>query len=219
MKRKIKIVGLGAGGHAKVVLDIVRQNIGDFELIGLLDPVVAKHGLVWNGAKILGSDALLPELVRDGVTGFFVGLGSAGDVHIRRKVFEAGVKAGLIPVNLIDVTASLSPSVSLGHGVCVMRGALVNAEARLGDNVCINTGAIVEHDCIVADHSYVAPGAILAGGVRIREQAFVGLRSAIKQGLQIGPRAVVGAGAMVLDHVQADTTVIGIPAKIFSRHD
>lgn len=219
MKQRIKIVGLGAGGHAKVVLDIVRQHGAEFELVGLLDPVVTKHGREWNGAKILGSDALLPELVRDGVTGFFVGLGSAGDVHIRRKVFEAGLQAGLTPVNLIHATAGLSPSVGLGRGVCVMAGALINAEARLWDNVCINTGAIVEHECVVADHAYVAPGAVLAGGVRVGEQAFIGLRSAIKQGLQIGPRAVVGAGAVVLDHVPADTTVVGMPAKILSRHD
>lgn len=210
----MKIVGLGAGGHARVLLDLIdRLPSARPEVVGLLDPDRARHGAMLAGRPILGGDDLLPALRRDGVEGCFIGLGSVGKLGGRRRLFELALALGFEPVTLVHPSAIVAASAVLGRGSCVMAGAIVNADARLGANVCVNTGAIIEHDCELGDHAFVGPGAVLAGGVVAGAEAFIGLRAAIRQGLKVGPGAVVGGGAMVVRDVPAGTTVVGMPAK------
>jgi len=218
MMHVTKIVGLGAGGHAKPMLEMLAAQ-PEFELVGLLDPAPEKHGCSWGGAKVLGADSLLPDLARQGVKGFFVGMGSVGDVRRRIEAYSLALGLGLEPITLVHRTAVVASSARLGRGVCVMMGAMINSDVTLGENVCVNTGAIVEHDCTVGAHSFVASGAALAGGVQVGEAAFIGMRAGIRQGCRIGLRAVVGGGAMVLADVPEATTVVGIPAKQINHHD
>jgi sugar O-acyltransferase (sialic acid O-acetyltransferase NeuD family) len=216
MGAAIKVVVLGAGGHAKVLLDMLLEN-GAFEVAGLLDP--GRVGGKIFGRPILGGDDLLPALVRDGVKHFVVGLGSTGVLVGRERLFQLARSHGLRPVNLIHRSATISPSVRLGAGVTVMAAAVVNADARLGDNVCINTAAVVEHDCHIGPHAFVAPGAVLAGGVCVGRLAFVGLGAAVRQGVRIGAGALVGAGAVVVRNVRRGATVAGVPAREFPTHE
>ena len=86
----IKVIGLGAGGHAKVVIEILRYY-NSYELTGLLDAKPELKGKNLMGVPVLGNDGLLPDLKRDGVTHFFVGLGSTGDTCPRRRLFEFAI--------------------------------------------------------------------------------------------------------------------------------
>ena len=61
----IQVVGLGAGGHAKVVLEILRL-IGQHELVGLLDPNKELWDTEVLGVPVLGDDDLLPRLYKEG---------------------------------------------------------------------------------------------------------------------------------------------------------
>lgn len=218
MNEKMRIVGLGAGGHASVLIDIIRFYPERFEMVGFLDSDRTRHGSQWEGYDVLGNDNLLPELARLGVTGFFVGLGSVGNLSRRIELFNFGCHCRMKPIVLVHPQAILSPSAKVAEGACVLAGAVVNASATIGRNVCLNTCAIVEHDCKVGDHCFVSPRAVLAGGVRVDEQAFIGLGAVVLQGLHIGARALVAAGAVVVTDVSTETTVAGVPAKILSHH-
>lgn len=57
----IHVIGLGAGGHAKVVIEILRL-MGNCECVGLLDPKRALWGTKVLNVPVLGDDSLLPEL-------------------------------------------------------------------------------------------------------------------------------------------------------------
>ena len=57
----MRTVGLGAGGHAKVVIEIL-QLIGDYKLEGLLDPKPELWHTRVLGVSVLGDDDLLSEL-------------------------------------------------------------------------------------------------------------------------------------------------------------
>ena len=76
------MIGLGAGGHAKVVIDILRLT-GLYELIGLLDPKRPLWGTLVEGVPVLGNDELLPELRGQGVRHAFIGLGTTGGTRPR----------------------------------------------------------------------------------------------------------------------------------------
>ncbi len=213
---RIPVVGIGAGGHSKAIIEILNEN-GAYEVVGLLDPKVGLHGQNISDIEILGGDELLSELKKKGVEHFFVGLGGAGDNRPRQRLFDEVVSAEFKPINVVHLRAIISPSVALGLGVTIMAGAVINADSRLGDNVIVNTGAIIEHDCVIGDHVHVATGAQLAGTVEVGEGAHIGAGSVIKQGISIGRNAIVGAGAAVVKDVADGTIVAGVPASVIGE--
>ena len=207
-----QVIGLGAGGHAKVVIDIlIREE--HRRLAGLLDKDPALWGREVMGLPVLGGDELLPGLREKGFAAFFIGLGGVGDLSPRIALFEAALAAGLTPVEAVHPRAVVAESAILGPGITIMAGAVINPGAELGKNVIVNTGAVVEHDCLIRDHAHIATGAVLSGGVRVGRAAHVGAGAVVRQGLTIGEEALVGAGAMVVEDVADGAVVVGNPAR------
>jgi sugar O-acyltransferase (sialic acid O-acetyltransferase NeuD family) len=207
-----KIIGIGAGGHAKVLIEIL-QATGAVEIAGLLDvdPKLWKSKQL--GIVVLGSDELLPKLFEDGIRQVFIGVGSTGESSLRRNLFAKAQRLGFVVIPCIHPRAVISPSAVFGEGPNVMAGAIVNSAARIGVNVIVNTGAIVEHDCLLEDHSHVAPGARLGSAVTVGEGAHIGIGASVRQGIRIGRNSVVGVGAAVVSDVPDDTIVVGVPAR------
>jgi len=211
-----RVIGLGAGGHCRVLLDILLRDREPAELV-LLDPDPRLHGQSLYGVPILGADECLEAFKALGANHFFVGAGSAGNLGLRRRLFRLGQAAGLQPLEVAHPSAQLSGRSERGPGLTAMAGVVVNAGACLGANVVLNTAAIVEHDCRISDHVFLAPGALVMGGVAIGEGAFLGAGCVIRQGLQIGEGALVAAGAIVVRDVLAGDQVGGVPAHPLSR--
>jgi sugar O-acyltransferase (sialic acid O-acetyltransferase NeuD family) len=209
----MRVIGLGAGGHAKVVIEILRLG-AEFEIVGLLDTNEALRGTEVLGVPVLGGDDLMPELFAQGTHHAFLGLGTVGKPGPRRRLCEEAQRHGYRMVPAIHPQAVISMSAQFGVGPTVMAGAVINASARLGDLVIVNTGAVVEHDCLLGDHVHIAPGATLAGGVEVGEGAHVGLGACVREGLRIGRGAIVGAGAVVIEDVPDGVVVAGVPARV-----
>lgn len=208
-----RIVGLGAGGHAKVVIEIVRA-LGSFELVGLLDPRPDLHGREVLGVPVLGGDTLIASLYDDGVEHAFIGLGSGHEMEGRARLYEEARGAGFHVPALVHPAALVSPSASLGPGATLCAGAVVNAAARAGADLLVNTAAVVEHDCVLGDHVHVATGARLASGVRVGDVVHVGLGACVNQGVSIGAGSVVGSGAVVIEDVPEGVVVAGVPSRV-----
>jgi UDP-perosamine 4-acetyltransferase len=207
------VVGLGAGGHAKGVIEILRA-LPDFCIVGLLDVQPRLHHTDVLGVRVLGGDEWLARLHDQGVRHAFVGVGTAISTHPRAKIYDRLVRHDFEVISAIHPSAVVSPSARLGQGTTLMAGSVVNASAWIGDNVIVNTGAIVEHDCRLGDHVHLATGARLAGGVQLGVGALVGVGACVRPGISIGSRAVVGAGAVVVQDVPDDVVVAGVPARI-----
>lgn len=208
---KTKIIGIGAGGHAKVVIDVLRMR-GEYDLIGLIDTNRQLHGRTVNGVPVLGDDMMLERLRGEGILHVFIGIGGVSDMSMRRDVYDRATAMGFSVAGVVHPRAWVSPSAMLNHGVHVMAGAVINADARIGENVIVNTGAIVEHDCIIGSNVHIASLAVISGGVVIGSAAFVGAGAAVKHSIRIGDRAVVGTGAAVIRDVPEGVVVAGVPA-------
>lgn len=208
----IPVIGLGAGGHARVLIETLRFN-QKFDLIGLLDRDSDLKNKDIMGVPVLGTDDLLPELAKN-VKHFFIGLGTTGRVTHRRRLFMLATSYGMTPIQIIHPSAIISPSATLGAGITILSGAIINACASIGIDVIVNTGAIVEHDSVIGDHVHVATGACLCGAVTVERETHIGAGATILQGVRIGANSIVGAGAVVLKDVPAGVIVGGVPAKI-----
>jgi sugar O-acyltransferase (sialic acid O-acetyltransferase NeuD family) len=208
-----KIFGLGAGGHARVIIDIVRC-MGRYEIVGLIDRDPALTGQTVDGVPVIGTEESLPELLRKDVRQFFIGVGGIGDNAVRAKLFARVCEMGFTPIRAIHPRAIVSASANIGDGSVVMAGAILNPGAVIGADTIVNTGAIVDHDCLIGDHVHIAPGVTLSGNVTIGAYSHIGTGASVKQGITIGANTVVGAGAVVVSDLPDDVTAVGVPARV-----
>jgi sugar O-acyltransferase (sialic acid O-acetyltransferase NeuD family) len=209
----VRVLGLGAGGHAKAVLEAL-DAAGGYEVVGLLDP--RRDGDVL-GRPVLGDDSLLERQYDDGVRHAFIGLGGVGDTAPRRRLYELARTNGFEIVSVVHPSAVVSPSAEVGAGATILARAVVGADTRLGEDVIVNTAAVVEHDCRIGDHAHLATGALLASGVEVGDGAHVGAGAVVRQGIRIGAGAIVGAGAAVVRDVEPGAVVAGVPARVLRK--
>jgi sugar O-acyltransferase (sialic acid O-acetyltransferase NeuD family) len=208
---KQQIVIVGAGGHAKVVLEAL-WAMGTFEVVGLTDSSTSCLEVL--GVPVLGGDILLPDLFARGVSAAVVAIGS----NSRRQQIGLSLLAmGFALPAVVHPSAFISPSAMIGQGAVVMARAVVGTLARVGALAIINTGAIVEHDNYIGQSAHVAPGTALAGGVRVGDRAMVGIGSAVRPDISIGDDSIVGAGSVVVADVPSGVTVAGAPARKLLR--
>jgi UDP-perosamine 4-acetyltransferase len=204
---KNKVIVQGAGGHAKVVIELLRSN--DYQVdycIGIADSTDTCMGV-----PVLRGDEQLVGLREKGYQLVFPAIGSN---TLRARLGQYALDLGYQYVNAISPTAMISPSVNMGLGVAVMAGVVINADSQICDLAIINTGAVIDHDCYVGFASHCGPRSALAGCVRICEQSFLGVGAVVIPEVKIGKNTVIGAGATVIDNIPDSVLAVGIPAKV-----
>ena len=209
MDKRSKVVIFGAGGHGKVVLDILLESGAD--VLGFIDDDKRKADHRIRGFSVFGG---WEQIKNKGRIKIALGI---GDNVIRGKIFAKAKKAGLKIACAIHPKAVLSKDVRVGEGVVIMPGAIINSEAVLEEGVVVNTGSSVDHDCHLKRFSQVWPGAHLAGAVRVGEFSYVGTGASVIQNLNIGRHVIIGAGAVIISDVPDNVTMVGNPGRAVKK--
>lgn len=197
---------LGAGGHAKAVIEVARAC--GIEISGLVAEAPVATRVM--GVPVIGADGDLARLRAEGIDAAFVAI---GDNAMRERLARDLRALGFALPTIVHPSAIISSSATIGDGAVVMPLAFVGAETRIGDVAILNSAAIIEHDGCIAPAAHVAPGAVLAGAVVVGERTLVGVGAVVRPGVRIGADAVIGAGAAVVADVAARARVAGTPAR------
>lgn len=209
---KKKVIIIGAGGHGKVILDILSFD-DKIEVIGFIDDNPLLKGNLVNGIRVIGSfDEVIENIPAKAV------VVAIGDNKIRTNFFEKCKEKSLETINAIHPSAVISKNVKIGEGAVIMAGVIINSGAYIGNNVCVNTQASIDHDCYLDDNCHIWPGAVLTGTVKVGKLSYIGSGAIVLPKLKIGERCMVGAGAVVTKEVLDNTTVIGIPARVINEN-
>lgn len=208
-----KIVIIGAGGHAREVLDILlacQNNGSDVEPLGFIDEDQDKQGQVIDGFPVLGGfdwfDGVNTEEIK--------AICAVGTPRVSRKLIEKAQDLELKTANVISPRAQISPKAHIGTGVMIFPDVIINTGVIIGDCVTLNVGVTVSHDTRVGDFCNINPGVHLAGNVFIGEGCYIGMGTCVIQGVKIGIMSTIGAGAVVIQDVPAEVTAVGIPAEV-----
>jgi len=203
------IVVVGGGGHAKVVVGVLKKL--HFEIVGYTDP--QDRGTIL-GMPYLGNDDILAEFAsRRSDCGAVLGLGKIDASPTRRRL-QAEVEAlGFEFPVIVSPHAVVNEEVALGPGTVVFDGAVINSGATTGRSCIINTNSTVEHDCRLGENVHIASGSIVSGGVSIGADCMIGAGSTIVQDVTMCPDCLIGAGSTVIRDIAAPGIYAGNPAR------
>lgn len=204
-----RIYVYGAGGHGKVVADLLLA--AGLPVAGFVDDCPFQKGSTVLSLPIAGTGEWLRA--QENKEAMAVALG-IGDNLARQAVAERCRSWGFEIATAIHPRATVSSSAQMGAGTVVMGGAVINADARLGLGVIVNTGAVVEHDCLVGDYAHLSPNAALGGAARLGPLSHVGLGAVVLPGVAVGSESVIGAGAVVVRNVPDRVVATGVPARV-----
>lgn len=206
----LPVLILGAGGHAKVLIEALSAS--SVEILGVVDPDPALMGMPVLGVPVLGDDR---EVLKysSGAVRLVNGLGSIGLPTRRQSLFEQLKAQGYIFATVVHPSAVVATDAQLGEGCQVMAGVVIQPGSQIGCNTIINTRASVDHDCIIGDHVHISPGVTLSGGVNIGAGSHIGTGATLIQGISIGRGCLVAAGAVVIKDIADGASVRGVPAR------
>ena len=204
------VIIIGAGDHAKVLLDILlEQNV---TIIGLTDKSISKGTCIY-GVPVIGDDSEILKYKTDEIE-LVNGIGSVGNTSIRQKVFSSLKEKGYVFRRVIHESSIVSKRAKLGEGVQLLAGTIVNTDAEIGDNTIINTKTSIDHGCVIGKHCHIAPGCSFSGCVRIGDCTHIGTGTSIIQGINIGKNVLIGAGSVVINDVSDNEKAFGVPARV-----
>lgn len=205
-----EIVVVGAGGHAKVCIELLRAMGESIDYcVGGSDSLAQCLGV-----PVLRGDENLDHLRSEGYSRLFVAVGLN---RLREQLGTLCLGKGYQLVSAISPHAIISPSAKLGNGVAVMAGAVINAESTIEDLAIINTGATIDHDCQIGQAAHIAPQCALAGNVSVGKLSFLGVGCKVIPEIQIGERVIIGAGGVVVSDIASDSTAVGVPTRIITK--
>lgn len=210
----LPVIILGAGGHAKVLINTL--FLLQRRILGITEADKQKHGGCLSEVPIIGDDEAIMKYKSNEIE-LANGIGSVDLPKRRMEIYQKCKEQNYKFASIVHPSAMVMNDIQLGEGVQIMAGAIIQPGCSIGDNVIINTGAVIDHDCAIGDHAHVATGAVISGGVQIGAMTHIGTAATIIQGIKIGPESIIGAGAVVIEDIPKNVMAAGIPAKIIER--
>lgn len=197
----------GTGGLGREVMEIARRDLACGHEIAFAETKPRQSQV--DGILVMALDELVS--VRADVH-YAIAI---GDPSTRERVTNLCrmIPSGF-PLSIVSHRASVLPSVTLGRGAIILDGARVSTRARIGEHFIANYNAIVGHDAVIGDFVTLSPAAGIMGNCFIGSKAFIGAGAQVREKTTVHHRATIGIGAIVTKNVDAESLVIGNPARI-----
>jgi sugar O-acyltransferase (sialic acid O-acetyltransferase NeuD family) len=200
-----KNIILGAGGHAKEVLEVLIQSNSD-EKFSFFNNTVASNYRLFKKFEVYCKNDDLKHFDT-----FYLGIGNIrarkilSSLALQEGLRWKGVRSKKIQIGSFDIdvheTVDIMDNVSISSSVKVNRGTLLNRSVN------------IHHDVAIGEYCEIAPNAQILGSAQIGNNVFIGAGAIILPKVIVGANAIIGAGAVVTKDVVENITVVGVPAE------
>ncbi len=121
----------------------------------------------------------------------------------------------------IEPGAFIRDLVEIGDNCVIMMGAVLNIGAVIGKNTMIDMNVVVGGRAVVGDSCHIGAGTVLAGVIEppsadpviVEDNVLIGANAVVLEGVKIGKGSVVAAGAVVVENVEPNSLMVGVPAR------
>jgi UDP-perosamine 4-acetyltransferase len=202
----------GSGGHALTVFSAVKLR-GDHQVSAfVIDEVSEATPKSLYGVPVIAQQDLSgkPSLPRD----FIVAI---GDNVVREQKTELMESQGYRCVSIVHPFSCIGVGTTLGRGVFISTGAVLDPEVELGDGVIVNVKAGVGHNTKVGAYTHFCPRASIGGNSTIGNRCFFSMCSTVIPGIDIGDDVFVGVGAIATKSIPDNMLAVGAPARLRKR--
>ncbi len=200
-----ELIIIGAGGHAKSVIDIL-ESMNEYKILGLVDNAFELGSEVL-GYKVIGNDLDLEKL--KSLSKFaFIAIGQIKNPFPRFETYQKLKKLDFDLPTVISPSSIISDKSEIGDGTIVMNGAIINAGAKVGSNCIINSGAIIEHDASIGDNTHISTNSVINGSASVGNNSFVGSGSIIRNNISIGNECIISMGSIIYKNISDGVTTL-----------
>lgn len=213
------ILGIyGAGGMGREIREIAllinnKDEKKKWEEVIFIDDTQESGEL--KGCKRMPFSAVKEMYKRDEIE-IVIGVGEPSNKQLMwNRVMENGYSF----TRIIHPDAEVVPSVKLGEGTIVRKGALVSSDSQVGNNVIIQSNVIIGHDSMVGDHCQISSFTDVAGHCKVGDRVFIGLGVCVKEHTNIGSDAIISMGSIVMKDINKNEVAMGNPARVIAKND
>ena len=208
VQETIAIIGAGGfGREVKKIIDDINLVEPIWDIVGYFDHT-QKVGTEVNGLPILGDneDALNSKIIDN----FVIAIGNPVTLSRLGKIFVTNRKKLpniSHPSAIIDLDTS-----SIGFGNIFCYGFFMTTNIKIGDFNIFNTRSTLGHDVAIGDYNVFSPNVQISGGVTVGDCNMFGMNSSVLQRKSIGSNNKIGSHSFVINNINSNTSVFGIPA-------
>lgn len=198
-----RVVIFGCGGHARSVVNILREISQNLEIVLVDDNA--------NDNEVILDCQVERYYELDENDGYIV---AVGDNNARKGIYDSLANKSIGHcIAVVSPHSRLGVEAQIGKGTFIASNVFVGPEAKIGYNSILNTGSVLEHEVQIGNHTHIAPGAIVCGRSTIGNNVFCGAGSVIIDKIHVCDNVVIGAGAVVVKDILIPGTYVGVPAK------
>ena len=190
--RQKPVLLLGLGGHAKVLINILR--LCGREIKGALSQ--DSVGTKVMDVPVIGNDDELDTYEPNDIE-LVNALGHLPNNNKREILFKLGKQRGFTFTSVIHPSVIVAEDVKLGEGVQVMAGVILEPAIDIGRDSIINTSVSINHDAKIGQHTHLAPGVLVCGNAYIGDGVFIGSSSSVMPGIIIEDNVFIKANSLV----------------------
>lgn len=106
----------------------------------------------------------------------------------------------------------IGDNVWIGACSTIERAAIDNT--IVGNDVKIDDKVQVGHNSVVHDNTLLMAGSVLCGGCVVGRNCWIAPNTVIKEKVKVGENVYTGLGTVIIDDVQNNVVVAGVPAKV-----
>lgn len=202
-----RVVIIGAGNGAEVVIDLLRDD-PEKDIVGLVDDHVKKMVNYDYKMYECGINEFPDQSDRDEYDTVIISIGATlKSMQLRKKIFEKYKSKGLLFTNVVSKSAEIRRGVKLGIGNLIGAQSYIGTLTEIGDNNSIGYGTYIGHHNLVGSNNLIAPGFISSGSVEIGNSCIIPAGVVTRNCVKIGDNAVLPVGYRVVNSIEKDTVV------------
>lgn len=202
-----RVVIIGAGNGAEVVIDILRDDY-EKEIVGLVDDNVKKLTNYTYPVFDCGIYEFPDVVPRNQYDTVIISIGSTlKSMKFRKEVFEEYRKKEVAFTNAISKSADIRRGVKLGIGNLIGAQSYIGTLTQIGDNNSISYATFIGHHNIIGSHNLIAPGFVSSGSVEVGSSCIITAGVVSRNCVRIGDNVVLPVGYDVINSIP-DHTII-----------